>query len=73
MYAVGLSDSGTFLLSYLIAPVLALHSYLGNVPPDFVGSYFYCESGVNTTWTQEGFYLSDVLWGCSAGNTYMLL
>ena len=60
------------LIPDIIAPVLALHNYRGSNPPNFVGSYYYCESGVDSSWTHEAFYLSDVLWdgaGCSAGNT----
>ena len=37
-----------------------------------MGSDHYCESGVDSSWTHEAFYLSDVLWdaaGCSASNT----
>ena len=38
------------------------------MPTDFVGSDYYRESGVDSSWTHEAFYLSYVLWdgaGCS--------
>ena len=69
-YAVGLTDSGTSTITHN-CPCNS-PTYRGIMPPDFVGSDYYCESGAESSWTRGAIYLSDVLWdgaGCSAGNT----
>ena len=67
-YAVGLTDRGPDSLSN--CPCAAVG---GINSSDFVGSDYYCESGVDVTWDHM-YFLSDVLWdgaGCSidTGNT----
>ena len=61
-YVIGLSDPG-FSQSCPCSP------NPGTNPPSFVGSNYYCESGVDGS---GPYYLSDPLWdgsGCSSGNT----
>ena len=44
----------------------------GPVPPSFVGSDYYCESGAINTYDSITYHFSDPLWdgaGCSIGNT----
>ena len=43
----------------------------GRVPPSFVGSNYYCESGTEDSTSRSAYHLSDPLWdgsGCSSGN-----
>ena len=67
-YAVGVVGAGESLFYCCSCPCATSG---GPTPPAFVGSHYYCESGVVHQWDFE-YYLSDVLWDgadCPAGNT----
>ena len=66
-YAVGLTDSGNQPAGNCPCVVT-----LGQTSPSFVGSNYYCESGVLDYYSANSYYFSDLLWdgaGCSASNT----
>ena len=63
-YAMGRTDNDTNSLNCPCAP------YPGPVSPSYVGSHYYCESGVNNN-PQFEFYSDDPLWDgsdCFSGN-----
>ena len=64
-YAVGVTGSGTYHSNCPCADFSGVNSL------SFVGSNYYCESGANSSWSTNLYYMSDVLWdgaGCSTGN-----
>jgi len=67
-YAVGITESN----SREACSNCPCATYSSTNPPTFVGSHYYCESGTGSSWSNDAYYLSDVLWdgaGCSTGNT----
>ena len=65
-YAAGVSESANSAPSRCPCA-----SPLGSLPPSFVGSNYYCESGVEGSQEISIYYLSDPLWdgnNCSSGN-----
>jgi len=66
-YAVGISDSGNYSCANCPCAAVSIAN-----SPNFVGSHYYCESGAGSSYSNDVYYLSNVLWdgaGCSANNT----
>jgi len=65
-YAAGASDDYNYSNSNCPCA-----SHPGHLPPSFVGSHYYCESGTTGMVNDASFYLSDPLWdgiGCTTTN-----
>ncbi|XP_065882741.1 uncharacterized protein [Dysidea avara] len=66
-YAVGLYDMGPY------GPSCPCANNHGHIPPNsYIGSNYYCESGVNRGLDLDAYYLSDPLWDgldCPTNNT----